>query len=116
MERGQDRDEPKWVSMYMCVEAMLGISLYSCLYLKLAKLLCLSYYLLFFLFNKIPERKGRTGSALGGGWSGVVAQTMYTHVNKCINDKIKERKTLLEALFFIFLIFKLNHIFFENLL
>jgi hypothetical protein len=25
-------------------------------------------------------------------WMGEVAQTMYTHVNKCKNDKIKERK------------------------
>jgi hypothetical protein len=46
--------------MYM--EAMLGISLYSYLYLKLAKMLCFSYYLLCFLFNKIGD-KGRTGSA-----------------------------------------------------
>jgi hypothetical protein len=66
---------------------MLGISLYSYLYLKLAKTLCLSYYLLCFLFNKIEE--GGTGSARkeeGGG------QTMYKHVSKCKNDKIKKRK------------------------
>jgi hypothetical protein len=44
------------------MEEMLGISLYSYLYLKLAKMLCLSYYLLCFLFNKIGE-EGRTGSA-----------------------------------------------------
>jgi hypothetical protein len=46
----------------MCMEAMLGISLYSYLYLQLAKMLCLSYYFLCFLFNKIGE-EGRTGSA-----------------------------------------------------
>jgi hypothetical protein len=46
----------------MCVEAMTGISLYSYLYLKLAKMLGLSYYLLCLLFNKIGE-EGRTGSA-----------------------------------------------------
>jgi hypothetical protein len=53
---------------HMCMEAMLGISLYNCLYLKLAKMLCLSYYLLYFLFNKIGEQEGRTDSAwkLGG--------------------------------------------------
>jgi hypothetical protein len=34
------------------MEAMLGISLYSYVYLNLAKLLCLSYYFLCFLFNK----------------------------------------------------------------
>jgi hypothetical protein len=44
------------------MEAMLGISLYSYPYLKLAKMLCLSYYHLCLLFNKIGE-EGRTGSA-----------------------------------------------------
>jgi hypothetical protein len=48
------RDEPVWVAIHKCMEAMLGISLYSCLYPKLAKI-CLSYYLLCFLFNKIKE-------------------------------------------------------------
>jgi hypothetical protein len=43
--------------------AILGISLYSYLYFKLAKMLCLSYYLLCFLFNKIEEQEGRPGSA-----------------------------------------------------
>jgi hypothetical protein len=29
----------------------------------------------------------------GEGWrNGEVAQTMYTHVSKCKNDKIKERR------------------------
>jgi hypothetical protein len=54
---------------------MLGISLYSYPYLKLAKMIYLSYYLLCFLFNKIGE----------------VAQTMYTQMNKCINNKKKEK-------------------------
>jgi hypothetical protein len=45
------------------MEAMLGISLHSHLYPKLAKTLYLSYYLLCFLFNKIKEKEGRTGSA-----------------------------------------------------
>jgi hypothetical protein len=44
------------------MEAMLGISLYSYLYLKLAKMLRLSYYCLCLLFNKMGE-EGRTGSA-----------------------------------------------------
>jgi hypothetical protein len=52
------------------MEVRLRISLYSSLYLKLAKILCLSYYLLCFLFNKIRE-EGRIGSAWKqGGWSG----------------------------------------------
>jgi hypothetical protein len=44
------------------MEAMLGIFLYSYLYLKLGKMLSLSYYLLCFLFNKIGK-EGRTSSA-----------------------------------------------------
>jgi hypothetical protein len=42
-----DRDEPMWVVIHVCIEATLGISLYSYLYLKLAKMLCLSYYYVF---------------------------------------------------------------------
>jgi hypothetical protein len=56
------RDESIQVVIYMCMEAMLGISLYSYSYLKRAKTLRLSYYCLCLLFNKIGE-KGRTG-----GW------------------------------------------------
>jgi hypothetical protein len=40
------------------MEATLGISLNSYLYLKLAKMLCLSYYLLCSLFSKIGEQEG----------------------------------------------------------
>jgi hypothetical protein len=87
------RDEPIQDAVHMCTEAMLGICLYSCLYLKLAKTLCLSYYLLCFLLNKIGE-EGRTGSAWKQGsggkreWVGAgreMAQTMYAHMNKLIN-------------------------------
>jgi hypothetical protein len=42
------------------------------------------------LFNKIREQEGRTGSAWKGG--GEVAQTMYTHLSKYKNDKIKFKK------------------------
>jgi hypothetical protein len=71
-----------WVAIHMCMEATLGVSLYTYLYLKLAKMLRFSYYLLCFLFNKIGEQEGRTSSATewGGdvcGWE--VALTMYTH-------------------------------------
>jgi hypothetical protein len=54
-------------------------------------MLCLSYYLLCFLFKKTGE-EGRTGSAWkrgeeveevrGGRQEGEMAQTMYTHRNK----------------------------------
>jgi hypothetical protein len=44
------------------------MSLYSYLYLKLAKMVCLSYYLLCVLFNKTGEQEGRTGSAQKQEW------------------------------------------------
>jgi hypothetical protein len=80
------RDEPMWVAVYMCMEAILGISLYSYLYLKLAKTLCLSNYLLCFLFYRVQEVG--TGFAWKQGSRREVAQTMYTHVSKCKNYKI----------------------------
>jgi hypothetical protein len=88
------RDEPMQVIIHKCREATLGISLYSYLYLKLSKMLCLSYYPLCFLFNKIEEevRTGMPGSegdeerGRETGKRGEVAQTMYTHMNKCINN------------------------------
>jgi hypothetical protein len=57
------RDEPMWVAMHMYVKITLGISMYSYVDLNLAKMLCLSDYLLCFLFNKIEELGGRTDSA-----------------------------------------------------
>jgi hypothetical protein len=84
------------VVIHMCMEAMLGISLYSYSYLKLAKTLCLSYYCLCLLFNKIRDI-GRTGSAWkweecrgeGRGWGKgkEMTQEMYTHMNKWIKKK-----------------------------
>jgi hypothetical protein len=62
------RNEPLWVIIHMCMEAMLEIFLYSYPYLNIAKTLCLSYFCLCLLFNKIGE-EGRTCSAWkqGGG-------------------------------------------------
>jgi hypothetical protein len=73
------------------MEATLGISLYSYIYLKLAKTLCLSYFLLCFLVNQIGEQDGGTGCAQKWGGGGM-SQTMYTHVSKCKNDKIQGEK------------------------
>jgi hypothetical protein len=54
-------------------------------------MICLSYYLLYFLFNKIRWNR----FCLEAGRLGEVAQTIYTHVSKCKNDKIKgERKKI----------------------
>jgi hypothetical protein len=65
------RDDPMWVAIHKCIEAMLGISLYSYPYLILAKTVRLSNYLSYFLFNKIGEQEGGTGSAWKpGGWRG----------------------------------------------
>jgi hypothetical protein len=84
------------------METAQGISLYSYLYLKLAKLPCFSYYLLCIFFYKIREQEGGTGSAHGrgkecwhwgeGGGGGERGrkmnrvQMMYSHVCKCKND------------------------------
>jgi hypothetical protein len=63
------RNEPMWVAIHKCLEAMLGISLYSYLYFKLARTLCLSYYLLCLLFNKMGEEERGKGFVWkqGGG-------------------------------------------------
>jgi hypothetical protein len=57
------RDEPIGVVIHKCMETTQGISLYSYLYLKLAKMPCLSHYCLCFFFYKIGDEEGRTGSA-----------------------------------------------------
>jgi hypothetical protein len=53
------------------MEAMLGISLYSYLYLNKQKTFCLSYYCLYFLFNKIRKLKIRAEQILPGSKVGV---------------------------------------------
>jgi hypothetical protein len=67
------RDEPVWVSIHMCMEATLGISLY--LYLKLAKTLCLSFYLFCFSSTKSENKRveqvlhsNRNGDGRVVGW------------------------------------------------
>jgi hypothetical protein len=57
------KDEPMWVAMYKCMEATLGISLYRYLFFKLAKMICLSSYLLCYLFNKNREEEGGEGGS-----------------------------------------------------
>jgi hypothetical protein len=48
------RDEPMWVVIHLCMEPMLGISLYSYPYLKLAKTLCL---IIAYVFSSIKLEK-----------------------------------------------------------
>jgi hypothetical protein len=100
------RDEPMWAVIHMCMEATLGISLYSYLYLKLTKTLCLSYYRLCFLFNKIRHNRWNRICTVARGMWGVggvggreVAQTMYTYVSKCKIDKIKNKNRCSEQLY-----------------
>jgi hypothetical protein len=60
------RDEPMWVLIHMCMEAMLVISLYRYPYLKLAKMLCLIISYVFSstkLENKRAEQVGQVN-----GW------------------------------------------------
>jgi hypothetical protein len=59
----------------------------SYLYLKLAK--CYGFLILSYVFSSIKSENKRK---LEGDSGGEVAQTMYTHVNKCKNGKTKERK------------------------
>jgi hypothetical protein len=67
------RDEPMWVVIHMCMEAMLGISLYSYLYLKLAKMLS---FLLSLVFSSTKSENKRVEQVLPG--RGVGANNVYT--------------------------------------
>jgi hypothetical protein len=79
------RDKLVCVAVHKCMEAMLGISLYSHLYLKLAKTLS---FLLSFKFSLQQNQKRRVWNRFcleAGGWGGgrvvgEVAQTTYTQV------------------------------------
>jgi hypothetical protein len=79
------RNEPMLVVIHKCMEAMLGISLYSYLYLKQEKMLCLSYYLLCFLFNKIGEEDGGICSAWKRGWGEAVRGMGGNWYKQCIH-------------------------------
>jgi hypothetical protein len=81
------------------MEKTKGNSLCSCLYLKLAKTPCFSFYLLGFFFYEIEEQRVEWVLPRGWGWhqwegGGVrqggkkvnMVQIMYTHVCKCKND------------------------------
>jgi hypothetical protein len=80
-----DRDEPMWVAIHTCVEAMLGISLYSYLYLKLAK--CYVFLIITHVFSSTKLEK-RAEQVLPRKVEGRVemAQTILMHVSKREND------------------------------
>jgi hypothetical protein len=83
------RDEPMWVTIHKCLEATLGISLYNYLYLKLAKHYV--FLIIFYVFSsrKLENKRAEQVLHRQGGKGEEVAQTMYSHVSKCNNDKIK---------------------------
>jgi hypothetical protein len=67
------RDEPTWTAIHMCMEATLGISLYSYLYLKLTKTLSFLLSLMFStkLQNKRAEKVLPRSGCGGGGLNNV---------------------------------------------
>jgi hypothetical protein len=79
------RDEPMWVSISKCMEAMLGISLCSYLYLKLAKTLV--FLIISSVFSSTKSENKRSEQVLPRSGGMGVAQIMYTHVSKCKNEK-----------------------------
>jgi hypothetical protein len=85
------RDEPMWVAIHMCVEAMLGMSLYSYLYLRLAKMLVFLLSHIFSLQQNWRMRDGTDSAQKWGAGRGGpnVYIDMYTHICKCKNNKIK---------------------------
>jgi hypothetical protein len=73
--KSSGKDEPMQVVIYMCMEGMIGISLYSYLYLKLAKML-----------------RGQNSFCLearggGRGARGRDGPNNVCNMNKCINNK-----------------------------
>jgi hypothetical protein len=73
------RDESILVIIHMCVETTQGISSIAIPIFKLAKMLCLFYYCLCLLFNKIPgsEGDGREREGAGGRWEKWPKQCMH---------------------------------------
>jgi hypothetical protein len=67
------RDEPMWVAIHKYIEAMLGISLYSYLYLKLAKTLS------FFIISCF-QQNWRTRR-----WNGFCLEVSGGRPKKCIH-------------------------------
>jgi hypothetical protein len=65
------------------MEATLRISLYSYAYTKLAEILYLSYYLIWFFFNKIGAEEGRQVLPGSGDLGEVVMQGGTNNVYTC---------------------------------
>jgi hypothetical protein len=80
-----------WAVIHMCMEAGRGISPYSYLYLRLAK--ALFFFIISYAFSSTKLENKRAEQVLprsrDRGGELEAAQTMYTYVSKCKNDKIK---------------------------
>jgi uncharacterized membrane protein YhaH (DUF805 family) len=61
------RDKPMWVAMYMCIETILEISLYSYLYLKLAKTICL-FFTISYVFSSTKSENKMANQVLAQKW------------------------------------------------
>jgi hypothetical protein len=82
-----------WVVKHIYMVTTPGISLYSYLYLKLAKMLCFFLLSLMLSLQQNQRTRGQNRFSSEAVWGlGEVAQIMYTHVSKCKNDKIKFKK------------------------
>jgi hypothetical protein len=66
------RDEPMWVAIYICVEIMLGISLYSYFYLKLGKKTHYVFFIISYVSSSTKSKNKRTEQVLSrsGEWGG----------------------------------------------
>jgi hypothetical protein len=91
-----DRGEPIWFVIHMCIEAILGISLYGYLYLEIslsqasknAVFLIISYVFSSTKFEKSAEHILPRSQEVGekregvGDMEGEMAQTIYIHMHK----------------------------------
>jgi hypothetical protein len=69
------RDEPVWIVIHLYTETTQGISLYTYLYLKLAK--NAMFFLIFYVFSSTKSENKRMEQVLPGGrGTGDVAQIM----------------------------------------
>jgi hypothetical protein len=76
VEKKSGRDEPVWIAIHEGMEAMLGISLYSYLYLKLAKPL---FFIIFYAFLQQNWRtRGQNPGSGVDGWGRGGPKNVYT--------------------------------------
>jgi hypothetical protein len=84
------RDEPVWIVIHIRMETTQGISLYSYLYLKLAKNALFLFLSFMFFLLQSQRTRGQNRFCPEVGEAEKVAQIMHTHLSKCKNDKIKK--------------------------